>query len=82
MGANATVSKPARKTLPLTAPSASPARTADELEPQTEKSTDDLPTIVYHQRGDTTDCSISVQVTDQQILTFQIIENDLPRTTG
>ncbi|MFF1613521.1 hypothetical protein ACFVYA_37625 [Amycolatopsis sp. NPDC058278] len=54
MSANATVSKPARKIRPLTAPSASPARTADEL--------------------------LDVgRATEQQMLTFQIIGEDLPK---
>ncbi|WP_410628186.1 DUF3558 domain-containing protein [Amycolatopsis sp. cmx-8-4] len=79
MGANATVSKPAGKIRTLTELSASPARTADELEPWTETSIEGLPAIVYHQRGDTTDCSVSVQVTEQQMLTFEIIGKDLPK---
>ncbi len=63
----------------LTALSASPAPTADELEPWTQTSIDALPTIVYRQRGNPPDCSKSVQVTDQQMLTFQIIEDDLAK---
>lgn len=82
MGANATVSKPAGKIRPLTALSASLARTAGELEPWTEASIDGLPTIVYHQRGDTADCSISVQVPDRPVLHLTIMLEPLPDDPG
>ncbi len=45
----------------------------------TETSIDGLPAIVYHQRGSTDDCSVAVQATDQQMLTFEITGKDLPR---
>jgi uncharacterized protein DUF3558 len=79
MGANATVSEPAGTIRTLTELSASPARKGDELEPWTETSIEGLPAIVYRQRGSTTDCSVSVQVTEQQMLTFEIIGKDLPK---
>ncbi|MFF1611964.1 DUF3558 domain-containing protein [Amycolatopsis sp. NPDC058278] len=79
LGANATASKPAKSPRTLTELSESPARKADMFEPWTETSIEGLPAIVYHQRGSTDDCSVSVQVTDQQMLTFEIIGKDLPR---
>ena len=79
LGANATASKPAGSTRTLTELSASAPRKADELEPWTETSIEGLPAIVYRQRGSTTDCSVSVQVTEQQMLTFEIIGKDLPK---
>ncbi|SFW92066.1 Protein of unknown function [Amycolatopsis australiensis] len=77
-GANATASKPANGPRTLTELSATEARKHDELEPWTETSIDGLPAIVYHQRGSTDDCSVAVQVTDQQMLTFEIVGKDLP----
>jgi hypothetical protein len=79
LGANATASKPAKSPRTLTELSQSPARKADMFEPWTETSIEGLPAIVYHQRGNTDDCSVAVQVTDQQMLTFEIIGKDLPR---
>ncbi|MEU4520312.1 DUF3558 domain-containing protein [Amycolatopsis sp. NPDC024027] len=78
LGANATASKPAKSPRTLTELSVSPLRRGDELEPWTETSIQGLPAIIYHQRGSTDDCSVSVQVTDQQMLTFEIIGKDLP----
>ncbi|MBE8520691.1 DUF3558 domain-containing protein [Amycolatopsis sp. H6(2020)] len=78
IGANATASKPAGNIRTLTELSASPPRQGDELEPWTETSIDGLPAVVYHRRGSTSDCSVSVQVTDQQMLTFEIVGKDLP----
>ncbi|WP_410562278.1 DUF3558 family protein [Amycolatopsis sp. cmx-4-61] len=66
----------------LVRPALRPARrahrwaTADMV---TETSIDGLPAIVYHQRGSTDDCSVAVQATDQQMLTFEITGKDLPR---
>lgn len=79
LGANATASKPAGKNRTLADLSASPQRQRDELEPWAETSIDGLPAIVYHHRGSTIDCSASVQVTDQQMLTFEIVGTDLPK---
>ncbi|MFF1612215.1 DUF3558 domain-containing protein [Amycolatopsis sp. NPDC058278] len=79
LGANATASKPAKSPRTLTELSESAARKADMFEPWTETSIEDLPAVVYHQRGSTDDCSVAVQVTDQQMLTFEIIGKDLPR---
>lgn len=78
LGTNATASKPAKNPRTLTELAESPARKGDLFEPWTETSIDGLPTIVYHQRGSTDDCSVAVQVTDQQMLTFQITGKDLP----
>ncbi|MEU4252720.1 DUF3558 domain-containing protein [Amycolatopsis sp. NPDC026612] len=78
LGANATASKPAKSPRTLTELPESAARKADLFEPWTETSIEGLPAIVYHQRGSTDDCSVAVQVTDQQMLTFEIIGKDLP----
>ncbi|MET9002697.1 DUF3558 domain-containing protein [Amycolatopsis sp. NPDC004169] len=78
LGANATASKPANNPHTLTELAESPARKTDLFEPWTETSINGLPAIVYHQRGSTDDCSVAVQVTDQQMLTFQITDKDLP----
>ncbi|WP_410562256.1 DUF3558 domain-containing protein [Amycolatopsis sp. cmx-4-61] len=78
LGANATASKPAKRPQTLTELAESPARKADMFEPWTETSIDGLPAIVYHQRGSTDDCSVAVQATDRQMLTFEIVGKDLP----
>ncbi|MEU4253155.1 DUF3558 family protein [Amycolatopsis sp. NPDC026612] len=62
LGTNATASKPAKSPRTLTELSESAARKA----------------VVYQRRGSTDDCSVSVQVTGQQMLTFQITGTDLP----
>ncbi|WP_160169729.1 DUF3558 domain-containing protein [Amycolatopsis rifamycinica] len=79
VGTNATASKPAKSPRTLTELAESPARKADMFEPWTETSIDGLPAIVYHQRDSTDDCSVAVQATEQQMLTFEIIGKDLPR---
>ncbi|WP_206797160.1 DUF3558 domain-containing protein [Amycolatopsis sp. MtRt-6] len=79
LGANATASKPAERPQTLTELAESPARKRDMFEPWTETSIDGLPAIIYHQRGSTDACTVAVQVTDQQMLTFEIIGKDLPR---
>ncbi|HET6703900.1 DUF3558 domain-containing protein [Amycolatopsis sp.] len=79
LGANATASKPAKRPQTLTELAESPARKGDMFEPWTETSIEGLPAIVYRQRGSTDDCSVAVQVTDRQMLTFQIFGKELPR---
>ncbi|MFI5615046.1 DUF3558 domain-containing protein [Amycolatopsis sp. NPDC051903] len=49
-----------------------------ELEPWTETSIAGLPAVVYHVFQHTYECSVSVQVTQNQMLTFDIQGKDLP----
>jgi uncharacterized protein DUF3558 len=65
--------KPVKSPRTLAELSVSNLKKAGELEPWTETSIDGLPAVVYHEDGHMDVCSVSVQVTDQQMLTFDII---------
>jgi len=56
----------------------SPLKKAGKLEPWTETSLDGFPAVVYHMFRNMDECSISVQVTEKQMLTFEIQGKDLP----
>ncbi|KDN22095.1 hypothetical protein DV20_11985 [Amycolatopsis rifamycinica] len=70
--------KPVQSPKTLTELSTSPLKKSGELEPWTETSISGLPAVVYHQFGSTAECSISVEVTAEQMLTFEIEGKDLP----
>ncbi|MEW2505951.1 MULTISPECIES: DUF3558 domain-containing protein [unclassified Amycolatopsis] len=49
-----------------------------QLDPWTETSIAGLPAVIYHVFRNMDECSVSVQVTDEQMLTFDIQGKDLP----
>ncbi|GLY42984.1 hypothetical protein Amsp01_090070 [Amycolatopsis sp. NBRC 101858] len=69
--------KPVQSPKTLTELSASPLKQGGELDPWTETSISDLPAVVYQQAHFAEECSISVEVTEQQMLTFEIEGKDL-----
>ncbi|MGW5742094.1 DUF3558 domain-containing protein [Amycolatopsis sp. NPDC003861] len=69
--------KPVQGPKTLTELSTSPLKRSGELEPWTETSIRGLPAVVYHQLGSTEECSVSVEVTADQMLTFEIEGKDL-----
>ena len=77
-GALMSASKPIESPKTLSELSDSPLKKDGKLEPWTETSIDGLPAVVYHVFEHTDECSVSVQVTDEQMLTFDIQGKDLP----
>jgi hypothetical protein len=69
--------KPVQSPKTLTELSTSPLKQSGELEPWTETSLSGLPAVVYHQFGSTDECSVSVEVSAEQMLTFEIEGKDL-----
>ncbi|MEV6644360.1 DUF3558 domain-containing protein [Amycolatopsis sp. NPDC051371] len=76
-GAQMVALKPVQSPKTLTELSTSPLKQSGELEPWTETSLSGLPAVVYHQFGSTQECSVSVEVTAEQMLTFEIEGKDL-----
>jgi hypothetical protein len=76
-GAQMVALKPVQSPRTLTELSTSPLKQSGELEPWTETSISGLPAVVYHQFGSTGECSVSVEVTAEQMLTFEIEGKDL-----
>ncbi|WP_326949213.1 DUF3558 domain-containing protein [Amycolatopsis sp. NBC_01307] len=77
-GALVSAAKPIESPKTLDELAASPLKEDGKLEPWTETSVDGLPAVVYHVFGHTDECSVSVQVTEEQMLTFDIQGKDLP----
>jgi hypothetical protein len=69
--------KPVQSPKTLTELSTSPLKKNGELEPWTETSISGLPAVVYHEFRAPGECSVSVEVTEQQMLTFEIEGKDL-----
>lgn len=69
--------KPVQSPKTLTELSTSPLKKNGELEPWTETSISGLPAVVYHEFRTPGECSVSVEVTEQQMLTFEIEGRDL-----
>jgi hypothetical protein len=78
VGALFSALKPVRSPKTLAELSVSDLKKTGELEPWTETSIDGLPAVVYHEFADPDECSVSVQVTDRQMLTFEITGKGLP----
>ncbi|WIX76621.1 DUF3558 domain-containing protein [Amycolatopsis carbonis] len=70
--------KPVQNPSTLAELSVSPLKKDGELEPWTETSIAGLPAVVYHVFRFMDECSVSVQVTDEQMLTFDVQGTDLP----
>ncbi|MEV4603484.1 DUF3558 domain-containing protein [Amycolatopsis sp. NPDC049253] len=70
--------KPVQGPSTLAELSVSPLKKDGELDPWTETSIAGLPAVVYHVFRHTYECSVSVQVTQDQMLTFDIQGKDLP----
>ncbi|MEV4146264.1 DUF3558 domain-containing protein [Amycolatopsis sp. NPDC049691] len=69
--------KPVQSPKTLTELSTSPLKKNGELEPWTETSISGLPAVVYHELRAPGECSVSVEVTADQMLTFEIEGKDL-----
>ncbi|MFI5611605.1 DUF3558 domain-containing protein [Amycolatopsis sp. NPDC051903] len=72
--------KPVQSPSTLAELSVSPLKRDGELEPWTETSIAGLPAVVHHVFQHTYECSVSVRVTHDQMLTFDIQGRDLPGT--
>jgi hypothetical protein len=70
--------KPVQGPRTLAELSVSNLKESGELEPWTETSIDGLPAVVYHEFGDMGECSVSVQVTEKQMLTFDVTGKSRP----
>jgi hypothetical protein len=70
--------KPVQSPRTLAELSVSNLKKSGDLEPWTETSIDSLPAVVYHEFGDLGECSVSVQVAEEQMLTFELVGKDLP----
>ncbi|MGW4523633.1 DUF3558 domain-containing protein [Amycolatopsis sp. NPDC004378] len=78
LGAPFSALKPVQSPRTLTELSASTLKTSGELEPWSETSIEGFPAVVYHEFGHMDECSVSVQVTDDQMLTFEVTGKNLP----
>lgn len=77
-GATMSALRPVNAPTTLTELSAYRLDRHDRLEPWAETSIDGLPAVVYHMFRDMDECTVSIQVTEKQMLTFEIQGKDLP----
>ncbi|RSD19715.1 DUF3558 domain-containing protein [Amycolatopsis eburnea] len=78
VAAHFTAVKPVQEPRTLAELAVSNLKKSGDLEPWTETSIDGLPAVVYHEFGNLNECSVSVQVTADQMLTFGLLGKDLP----
>ncbi|MET7990780.1 DUF3558 domain-containing protein [Amycolatopsis sp. NPDC005232] len=78
LGALISAMKPIDGPMTLTELSVDSLKKDGELDPWTETSIAGLPAVVYHVFRHMDECSVSVQVTEDQMLTFDIQGTDLP----
>lgn len=77
-GARFSASEPVKSPKTLAELSVSNLKKSGDLEPWTETSIDGLPAVVYHEFRNRDECSVSVQVTEQQMLTFATTGKNRP----
>jgi hypothetical protein len=78
LGGTISALKPVESPKTVAELSESELKVSGELTPWTETSIADLPAVVYHVFGHLDNCSVSVQVTEAQMLTFETQAKDLP----